>query len=606
VTSGRERNLLCGVGLVALVTGAWHVWVASQQTWVIDDWVYLDRVQTRGFVEYLFQDYNGHVMPGEFLLTWVLTKLFPLSFTPVVVVVGALSVGAVVTWGMALRELFGPQLRQLLPLAVLSLTPVSLWPSAFWASAVQVLPLLLLTGLALYFATRTAGGVRGAGWRLCLTYVVALFFWEKALLMLIPVAGVLLLILGRRIWQRRTLLVSLAVVSVVYLVLYAALRTDAVEAQPVSWVNEPDASFPVRVLHFLDYALDVFMDLLVPALYGGPWGSIPIVNDLEHWPSAYVSRGLTVLTLALIGAALLVRRRAWIPVTMTLGYAVVAASLILFSVKYAVLGPYALYEDRYFTDLIPVALLGVSMVISPTRAEAEAGAAVYRRSVPLRAQRAARLLSFAVVLAVAVSLVSSNVMQWQRIGPNPARNWVNNLRADVVSADGASVLDARPPEDVFSSAFPEQAVLSRMVAPLGDRLRFNSPGRPMLLVDSRGHLVPAAVEPSMVSTAGPQPDCGYLVTGGRTVDVVMPAPLFPYEWGVQVDLFSGGGGRLDVEIDGVTQSVRIPVGLSSTQLVHQGTVGSVRVTMPGTDASACVTRVVAGRLVADGTAGPRG
>jgi hypothetical protein len=261
----------------------------------------------------------------------------------------------------------------------------------------------------------------------------------------------------------------------------------------------------------------------------------------------------------------------------------VAASLILFSVKYAVLGPYALYEDHYFTDLIPVALLGLSMVISPTRAEAETGAAAYRRSVPLRAQGVARLLSFAVVPAVAVWLVSSNVMQWQRVGPNPARKWVDNLPADVVSAEGASVLDARPPEDVFSS-----------------------PGRPMLLVDSRGHLVPAAVEPSMVSTAGPQPDCGYLVTGGRPVEVVTPAPLVPYEWGVQVDLFSGGGGRLDVEIHGVTQRVRIPAGLSSTQLVHQGTVTSVRVTMPGTDASACVTRVVAGRLVADGTAGPRG
>jgi hypothetical protein len=604
VTSGRERGFAVGVGLIALVTGVWHVWVAGQQTWFIDDWIYLDRVQTYGFVDYLFQDYNGHVMPGEFLLMWVLTQLFPLSFDAAVVVVGLLSVGAVLTWGLAFRELFGPRLRQLVPLAIVSLSPLTLWPSAFWASAIQVLPLLLLTGVAVQQAARVVAGRPRAGWWLVGTYVVALLMWEKALLMLVPVVGVLLFLLGvRNLLRRRRLLAALGGVTAAYLALYATLR-DGSAATPVTWVDEGSHSFPVRVLHLFDYALGVLRDLAVPALYGGPWGSIPIVNDLEHRPPLALSVSLTLLTVVLLLAGVVLRRRGWVPVLMTVGYAFVASFLILFSIKYAVLGPYALYEDRYFTDLLPVSVLAVALLICPTRAEVEAGEEAFRwsprsGSVPQAAVRGAGVV---VALAAAVSLVIGNLTHWDRFGPNPARHWVDNLRGDLLAApDGTSVRDARPPEEVFTSSYyPEEGLLSRMTASLRDGVRFNAPGSPIQLVDASGHLVPAMITPSIVSVVGPQPNCGYLLAHGAPAEVQIAPALFFNEWGVQVDMFSGTGGEVVAVLDGLEQSFEIPDGMSSTQLVHLGTVDTVTLTMPDPADTGCVTEVHAGELLPAG------
>ncbi len=597
---GRRGWFVVGVGLIALLTGAWHVWVAGQQTWIIDDWIYLDRVQTYGLVDYLLQDYNGHVMPGEFLLMWVLTHLFPMSFGAAVAVVGLLSVGAVVTWGLALHELFGPRLRQLVPLAILSLSPLTLWPSAFWASAVQVLPLLLLTGVAVQQAARVAAGRSRAGWWLVASYVVALLLWEKALLMLVPVGGVLLFLLGRRLLGHRRLLVALGAVTTAYLAGYAALR-DGPVAAPVTWVDEGSYSFPVRVLHLLDYALGVLRDLAVPALYGGPWGSIPIVNDLEHRPPLLLSGSLAGLTLVLMVAGVVLRRRGWVPVLMTLGYAFVASFLILFSIKYAVLGPYALYEDRYFTDLLPVSVLAASLLICPTRVEEEAGTEAFRwrldpGSVPVPVRRAAGAV---LALAAVVSLVAGNLAHWDRIGPNPARHWVEGLRSDLLAAPpGTSVVDARPPEEVFTASYyPEEGLLSRMTASLDTQARFGAPGAPLQVVDPAGRLVPAMVTRSIVSTVGPQPSCGYVLAQGAPVEVEIVQALFAYEWGVQVDMFSGTGGEVRVEVDGVTQRFDIPEGMSSTQLVHAGIVDTVRITMPDPADTGCVTEVHAGELL---------
>lgn len=599
----RRSRFVAGVGLIALVTGAWHIWVAGQQTWIIDDWIYLDRVQTYGFLDYLLQDYNGHVMPGQFLLMWVITQLFPMSFTAAVCVVGLLSAGAVITWGLALHEMFGPRLRQLVLLAILSLSPLTLWPSVFWASAIQVLPLLLLTGVAVQQAARVAADRPRSGWWLTFTYVAALLLWEKALLILVPVVGVLLFLLGRRLIRRWPLILTLCVVSAVYLAGYAALREGPVAA-PVTWVDEGSYSFPLRVLNLLDYSLGVLRDLAVPALYGGPWGSIPIVNDLEHRPPLLLSGGLTALTLLIMIAGVVVRRRGWVPVLMTLGYALVASFLILFSIKYAVLGPYALYEDRYFADLLPVSVLAVAMLICPTRAEDEAGDRAFRwrqssLTEPATSGPLVRGAGVAFAFAAVVSLVLGNLAHWERIGPNPARHWVENLRGDLLVAPaGTSIRDARPPENVLNASYyPEEGRISRMTASLDTKVRFNAPGSPLQLVDPSGHLVPAAIMPSIVSTVGPQPNCGYLLAEGVTAEIQIVQVLFAYEWGVQVDMFSGTGGEVLAEIDGVEHRFEIPEGMSSTQLVHAGTVDTVAMTMPDSGDTGCVTEVHAGELI---------
>ena len=49
-------------------------WTISHWSWFADDWIYLDQTQHQGFLEYVFQGYNSHLMPGQFLVTWIITQ----------------------------------------------------------------------------------------------------------------------------------------------------------------------------------------------------------------------------------------------------------------------------------------------------------------------------------------------------------------------------------------------------------------------------------------------------------------------------------------------------------------------------------------------------
>lgn len=119
-----------------------------------------------------------------------------------------------------------------------------------------------------------------------------------------------------------------------------------------------------------------------------------------------------------------------------------------------------------------------------------------------------------------------------------------------------------------------------------------------MVFDPDGRLAPGAVQSSIVSEPGPQPDCGYYLEDGRAVDVPMTGGLFDYAWGIELALFSGSGGTLTLTVDGVGQEVEVPSGLSSPQLSHVGPVTEVEVRIDGPNASACLTGVRAGELVA--------
>ncbi len=77
------------VGVVAIIVAALVLrgWSVSRWSWESDDWVYMERTRSLGFVDYLFQNYNGHVMPGQFLIEWLATKAVPLAHGVAVVLV---------------------------------------------------------------------------------------------------------------------------------------------------------------------------------------------------------------------------------------------------------------------------------------------------------------------------------------------------------------------------------------------------------------------------------------------------------------------------------------------------------------------------------------
>jgi hypothetical protein len=593
-----SRDYRLGSLALICVATAWHAWVASQVVWLPDDWIYLVRVNTYSFTDYVLQDYNGHAMPLQFAFLWLLTTLFPMSFAAQAVVIAASTAAGIAAWSAAFAEIFGPRLRLLLPLSVIALTPISLYSAGFWASAIQLFPLQAFVGMAVLYAARAARGVPGALWRLLLTYALALLWWEKSLLMVLPVAAVVLLCGSGRLRDLLRTLAPVGVVTAAYLPGYLWVR-GRVDEQLPSWVNYPD-SLTERAVQYFQHSWSVLPDLVVPAMVGGPWGTVPVLGDFYRRPDRPLMLVLTaIMVVALVVAVRLRGRRAWLPLALAVVYVVIAGILIMFSTKYQLLGPHALYEDRYFPDVLAVLMLCVAMLLSPLRGEPESPRTV--SAVQRVGADRVRALGVGAAAVLLTSLGVSNAQLWAQIAPvgDPSQDWVRTVAGQLDSAGGAGVVDALPPNDVLESAlWADGFTVSKMFASRDTGTRFGGPGMPMQTFDSDWNLQPAVVAEAIVAEPGPQPECGYFLAAGDEVEVSMSASLFEYIWGVELALFSGSGGQLSVTIDGDTQQVAVPSGLSSPQFLHSGAISEISVRIDGPEASACLAGAHAGEISA--------
>ena len=101
-----------GVVVLAAVTFAWRVWTVARWSWQNDDWQHIERSVTMPFWPYLFHEHSGHVVPGVFLVTDIMTWVAPLDFNAVVSVVALACAANVLVWGRAFEPPFrGDALR---------------------------------------------------------------------------------------------------------------------------------------------------------------------------------------------------------------------------------------------------------------------------------------------------------------------------------------------------------------------------------------------------------------------------------------------------------------------------------------------------------------
>src|SRR5262249_15893342 len=173
--------------------------------------------------------YSGHLMPGQFLLVWLLTAVAPMKYTVAVLPVLALqAVGYVLTWKLLVR-LYGHRWAILVPYAVVVCSPLVLAATMWWAYALQLIPLELSLPAALYahVGYLQTGLRRDAVLGLVWT-AVGLACWEKALLIAPVVFGVTVVLnphgglLSRLVVtlrRYRRLWIGYAVLDVAYLVL---------------------------------------------------------------------------------------------------------------------------------------------------------------------------------------------------------------------------------------------------------------------------------------------------------------------------------------------------------------------------------------------------
>ncbi|PUA79097.1 hypothetical protein [Nocardioides currus] len=582
-----------GVLVLAIVTLCWRAWTVSRWTWHKDDWGFVEQSASAPLLDYLFQDHNGHVMPGGLLVTKLATLLAPLDFSAVVVLVALAGAATVLVWGRAFERLTQGNLVALLPLSVLALSPVLLEPMMWWACAVNALPLQLSLGWMVIAAADWVEHRRRADLvRFAIAYTLGLLFWHKALLLVLPaVVTVVALSPGPFRERVRTAIrptALLLAISVPYLALFRYLTQRTQTAYDL----EPSFAGHTVAGSLRQYA-EGFSDMFLPAVLGGPWGSMQVDPDPLSTPSAATTWSVLAVCAVALGWLVLRHRAALWLLLLPLGYTVVALGIVLFSTRADDVWD-VMTLTRYYVDSIMVAALAAALMIRESQ----------RRRT--RSASAPRWLLPAAALALGASLVSANVVAADRMGVHPGRAWVGAFRSDAThlaeshsSGSPAVVWDGFAPDVVLQPGYwPEEARLSAMLQPFGASITTGVATDQLYVAEPSGHLVPAGVDPIITSEPGPVDDCGYYLEPGDSVQVEMTGELYYWGWGLQVAGFTSTGTALVIDLGDDEVDVALPSGLQERAVQVEGAVApAVTIRLPADAAgNVCVSALSVGTV----------
>src|ERR1700731_1595792 len=109
-----------------------------------DDLILIGRAGTHGLLSpsYLFDDHDGHVMPGAFLLAGAIIRLAPLDWAGPAISLVVLQLLASLALLRALHVILGWRPGLLVPLTFALFTPLGVPGFAWWAAALNSLPML--------------------------------------------------------------------------------------------------------------------------------------------------------------------------------------------------------------------------------------------------------------------------------------------------------------------------------------------------------------------------------------------------------------------------------------------------------------------------------
>ena len=576
------------LALIAVQT-LFRGWAVFTGFFYEDDFRYVYDAATSALsADFLLQDYNGHLMPGEFLLVWLLQKLAPMSFTAVAVVLLVLQVAASLTvWGL-LRELVGPRLGVLVPLAVYLFSPLTLGSFLWYAASLQAVPLqLTLAGCLLFHVRylrrrRRRDAVAALG-----VFVLGLAFWEKALLVVPVLAAVTVLWFSsggpvRRVidavsrhWQ---VWLAYLLVSAGYLALYVSR---------VAWQLKSGGDPGSTV----ELAREAVLNGFVPALFGGPFTGFPTGLGIAPNPPMSVQMVfLQVLVLAVVGT-FAAYRGAWRAWALLGGYLLLDV-LLLASGRIDVLGPVIGRDTRYIADVSVVAAVAIALALFPV----DESATGVRRRVDLARALDRPLVTGLVLLVYVNSCWITSLEMVKRWSDTSAEPYVRTAQADLRRLGDVSVYDGQPPNDVLSPWFLTDHRVSRILWPLPEQPRFDVPAADLRVVDANGHLRPAQLKVATESRAGPDGECGWRVVGESGATVRMAQGMYPWKWTVRIAYFSGSATRGTVTLGDKDYRVRFARGLHSLFVVHTGPVDDVQIAGLALDATVCVPQVAVGQV----------
>ena len=573
----RTRRLP-GAALGACVAVAVAAWVVRCVVTAVG-WFYWDdlslyattKAESNPFA-LLLRVHDGHVMPGAWIIEWLLAHAAPLNWAAAVAVVALLHAVALAAVGRALwilAALRGASVSAAavaVPLALYGFAPLVL-PAGTWvAASLNALPLHAALALGVAHIVRAVYGNSAHPGRDAAVAAVAVVaggcFTERALF-IVP-AGVLVLLAmmlaGRRAdkpgaWVRALVppIIATGIGVIVYFV--------ATSGQDLTPPNEPSLPGVGEALK------STYVDVVLPALAGGPW-------QWDRWhpgppfadPSALaIAAGVAVAAAVFVFTYLRKGAGAWLWMPVA-AYPIAPALALAFARSGPETAAVVANTMRHVSELSVLIALCATLVATFPGKRSAAGADVTR--APAWRIGAA----VAAVLLIASSAVThvSYARSWSE---QPSRDYFAGLRDTAAErGEGNPLPDQAVALDVLLPVVAPNHMLSRLVdgVPGYPEIR-NWATDPVLLGDDGRPRETEMLELRHIAQ-GPEEGCGTRIPAGSgPAQIPLDGPLIEREWVVQLNYFASADGTVDLSLgSGEAETVPVTAGLGQVTVLITG------------------------------------
>ncbi|SHN36933.1 hypothetical protein [Cryptosporangium aurantiacum] len=531
-TAAPSRRFVDAAAITLIVTELLiRAWAAWGGYFSLDDFTFARLAAEKGLgSDLLLTPYNSHFMPGAYLMVWAETTIAPLDYRLVAGVdLGLMAVSYLLTW-LLIRRLAGPRLVALVPLAIALFSPITLPATLWWAVSINQLAMLIaIPGALLAQLAYLRTGKARYGAIAVVTAALALPFYEKAALV-VPLVFVFTVILQPQsdlpdrfkaaLFRFKRQWFAFAVVGVVYAGVYLTRPLDRRGESAVD----------------LGGLLGNAATNSVPAgLLGGPW-SWKAIGAVDASANPPVALRIISVVIILAVVALTVYRRplawqAWVLLGGTLVF-----DVLVLAVGRLQLGSGAAMEYRYFTDLVPIAAVALTLALVGPPAWAATWAQRTGIEWPpvLGGTRLALSNANALVLPLVVALFVSSLVSTVKY----SNRWHDNPAKDYVATAEKSIRAMGRRVDLYNGAVPEKVAWgvlnptnfpTRLMAPLDLPINADpETSKDLYVLDPTGQLSHARVT-SARAPAGTTKNCGYRVSGKR-FPIFLDKELFNWWW----------------------------------------------------------------------------
>jgi hypothetical protein len=602
----RRHGVTMAAFSMIVVQIVWKAAVLSHFYFWQDDFVYFDSALDHGLTwKYLTRLQAGHLDPGPFALTWVMSRIALYNWTLVSVVLLLILVASCFALLRLLRLLFGNRPAILIPLAIYLVSPLTVPDLVWWSNGIEGVALALATFMSLDAHVRY---VRSARPRHMITaavwLLVGMLFFEKGIVLPFLLFALTSAFFAEGRWMRAA--VRAAARYWKAWLLYAVV-TAGYSAVFVILLTAPGAvpgkrGAPQDVLGFMT---DLVKDTFVPGAIGGPWQWFP--NKVEAFaapPTALIWLSFLV-AVAVMAVSILNRKyawRAWLILAVWLVVAdmvpIIVGRLVLTNTTFL---PFLALDTHYVADAVPVLAICLSLAFWPVIGQPD-----MRRTRTAHAE-------FGQVAPVATGIVLSafifgsiwSVQSYVSVTTTqPGRAFIANARQALVEVPrGTPVVNQLASSNLMSALLLgpygyENEVLGQMAPGKVQWIRQPDGTIANLKVFAPdGTLWPAAVvgvySKPIPFNRGCWPAVGENIQVPlRTVAKVTNGPQT-----LRISYVSALAQQVEVYFGGRWQPLTLNKGLNTAYLPVSGSGNSVLVTTPGNNRKLCVGSLAVGVIL---------